>query len=168
MKHLRHLQFLNPSNETSQTFTVPKSRVPLMKHLRHLHPKSCNLLKLKTISLRYREPCLILTIIFSLIYREPCPILTIIFSLIYREPCLILTIIFRFFDVLAFREFNYLTITFKLFGFLSFGLWAYMMKVIPDIILTKLDISVFIGLNMISVTMKTVVILFIFVCLIIV
>ena len=138
MKHLRHLQFLNPSNETSQTFTVPKSRVPLMKHLRHLHPKSCNLLKLKTISLRYREPCLILTIIF------------------------------RFFDVLAFREFNYLTITFKLFGFLSFGLWAYMMKVIPDIILTKLDISVFIGLNMISVTMKTVVILFIFVCLIIV
>ena len=42
------------------------------------------------------------------------------------------------------------------------------MKVIPDIILTKLDISVFIGLNMISVTMKTVVILFIFVCLIIV
>ena len=138
MKHLRHLQFLNPSNETSQTFTVPKSCVPLMKHLRHLHPKSCNLLKLKTISLRYREPCLILTIIF------------------------------RFFDVLAFREFNYLTITFKLFGFLSFGLWAYMMKVIPDIILTKLDISVFIGLNMISVTMKTVVILFIFVCLIIV
>ena len=153
MKHLRQLQFLNPSNETSQTFTVPKSCVPLMKHLRHLHPKSCNLLKLKTISLRYREPCLILTIIFSLIYREPC---------------LILTIIFRFFDVLAFREFNYLTITFKLFGFLSFGLWAYMMKVIPDIILTKLDISVFIGLNMISVTMKTVVILFIFVCLIIV